>query len=343
VIFGLEREPDGRILVAGLFSNYEGQTRNGFMRISSEGLLDRLFLQGLGPNGPILGIIPMSQNRTLLHGSFNNWNGNTASSLVAINSDGTINSSFTAGTIGSGVIFKAIQQPDGKILVAGSFTSIQGITRNRIARLNANGTIDATFNPGNGPNNVISDMVLLPDGKIVIVGSFLTVNSISRRYIARLNSNGTLDNAFNAGNSSNDDINCIQLLPDGKFLVGGFFTTFNLQARQYLARINANGTYDATFLGSKRLETGVRDHPFGGFFDMIFKPFTMWIERTITNKWFWITKPLYNCPPCMILLYGFPFAFFVYDGQPYGYFWMFAYCMALSGVNKILTSIIYRD
>ena len=76
---------------------------------------------------------------------------------------------------------------------------------------------------------------------------------------------------------------------------------------------------------------------------MIFKPITERFEKLIGDEWFWITKPLYNCPPCMILLYGFPLAYFVYDGQPYGYFWMFAYCIALSGLNKILTSIIYRD
>jgi len=76
---------------------------------------------------------------------------------------------------------------------------------------------------------------------------------------------------------------------------------------------------------------------------MIFKPITEKFENLIGDKYFWITKPLYNCPPCMIVIYGLPLAFFVYDGQPYSYFWMGAYCMALSGLNKLFTSLIYRD
>ena len=77
--------------------------------------------------------------------------------------------------------------------------------------------------------------------------------------------------------------------------------------------------------------------------EMIFGPLALWFEDKIGKKWYWITKPLYNCPPCMIVIYGLPLSFFIYDGLPYSYFWMGAYCMALSGLNKLLTSIIYRD
>ena len=77
-----------------------------------------------------------------------------------------------------------VPQPDGKILIGGNFSTINGVTRNRIARLNSDGTLDTGFNP-NASSNVLS-IVLQPDGKIIIGGSFSTVGGVTRNCIARL-------------------------------------------------------------------------------------------------------------------------------------------------------------
>lgn len=137
-------------------------------------------------------------------------------------------------------------QPDGKIIVTGTFTMLSGVARNRIARLNADGTLDTTFNPN--ADNEVRAVVVQPDGKIVIAGTFAAVGGVARTFIARLNADGTLDSSFNPVLDSS--VSALELQPDGKILIGGSFTTINTIARNRLARLNADGTLDGTFTAS---------------------------------------------------------------------------------------------
>src|SRR5258707_886816 len=85
-------------------------------------------------------------------------------------------------------------QNDGKLLVAGAFTSIQGIPRGGIARLNTNGLLDTSFLNGlAGANNYVWALALQLDGKPIIGGFFSTLIVTSRNCVARLNSDGSLD------------------------------------------------------------------------------------------------------------------------------------------------------
>ena len=90
-------------------------------------------------------------------------------------------------------------QSDGKIIIGGSFTSYDGIGRNSIARLNADGSLDIGFNPGTGANNPVHSITLQPDGKIIIGGDFTNYNGTGRNRVARLNTDGSLDTGFNPG------------------------------------------------------------------------------------------------------------------------------------------------
>jgi uncharacterized delta-60 repeat protein len=90
-------------------------------------------------------------------------------------------------------------QSDNKIIVAGIFTSFNGIARNNIARLNADGTLDSSFVLPNYPFNTsgnyyINKMLLLPTGKILISG--LAYNSTYNAGLVRLNNNGSIDSTF---------------------------------------------------------------------------------------------------------------------------------------------------
>ena len=82
-------------------------------------------------------------------------------------------------------------QPDGKILVGGDFLNIGGQKRSRIARLNADGTLDTSFNPN--ANGDVYSIALQVDGKIVVGGFFTTIGGQTRNHIARFNADGTLD------------------------------------------------------------------------------------------------------------------------------------------------------
>lgn len=128
-------------------------------------------------------------------------------------------------------------QPDGKILVGGAFDAVNGAIKGNLVRLNADGSLDASFNlNGSGSNRQVTIVKLRADGKIFIGGDFTTYNGATRNGIARLNHDGSLDESFQPENQSS--VRNIEFQMDGKILVGG---------RNYLRRLNADGSLDSTF------------------------------------------------------------------------------------------------
>src|SRR5262249_33894087 len=144
-------------------------------------------------------------------------------------------------------------QPDGRVLIGGSFTNVNGASRNRIARLNADGTVDGSFSsyveiffdPDYNPSSVAS-MAIQPDGKILMAGTFYRIDGVTRRGIARLDAGGTLDTNF-AAVSGAPDVRAVALQSDGKVLIGGTFTSINGTNRNRIARLNADGSLDLSF------------------------------------------------------------------------------------------------
>ncbi|HEX6287673.1 MAG TPA: hypothetical protein VFZ66_00710 [Herpetosiphonaceae bacterium] len=147
-------------------------------------------------------------------------------------------------------VYAMVVQPDGKILIGGEFTSINGETRHRIARLNTDGTLDLTFAATSVDDGVIYALALQPDGKILIGGKFSRVNGTPHDSLVRLNADGTLDPTFHAVEFSGFylwQIVSIALQPDGKILIGGEFTRVNGERRSNLARLNIDGSLDLSF------------------------------------------------------------------------------------------------
>jgi uncharacterized delta-60 repeat protein len=139
-------------------------------------------------------------------------------------------------------------QPDKRFLIGGSFTTYNGVSRNRVARINADGSLDSSFNPGTGSNGTVLDVALQPDNKILIAGAFTSYNGTSRNRLARLNTDGSLDSTFNVGTGTDSAINTIALQQNGKILIGGFFANYNGASANRLARINPDGSLDNTFV-----------------------------------------------------------------------------------------------
>ena len=136
----------------------------------------------------------------------------------------------------------------GKAIIVGDFQTVDGVARSRVARLNLDGSLDQSFNPGAGANNVVYAVVIQPDDQVVIGGSFSTVNGTARPFLARLNTDGSLDATYNAaGAGPNGVVLATTFQPDGKLLLGGGFTTYNTTARSRFARLNADGTLDVAF------------------------------------------------------------------------------------------------
>ena len=103
-------------------------------------------------------------------------------------------------------------QADGKIVIVGGFFTVGGTARNKIARLNADGTLDPGFNPD--VNSTVWSTAVQADGKIVIGGDFFTVDGMTRNKIARLNADGTLDPGFNP--NADESVRSTAVQADGK-------------------------------------------------------------------------------------------------------------------------------
>src|ERR1700734_1805083 len=136
----------------------------------------------------------------------------------------TFDSVGANGSVYSIAVYSTNDVNSGKILIGGDFTQVDGVTRNHIARLNANGTLDASFNPGAGPNDSVRAIAIQVDGNIVIGGVFTMVGSSPFNYITRLTPNGLIDSTFNPGVGPDDVVSCVALQEDHKIVLGGSFT-----------------------------------------------------------------------------------------------------------------------
>ena len=240
-VASISRQADGKILVAGGFNTFNGVTRQGILRLNQDGTLDTAFDSQFVPNGvSILTMTVQPDGKILLSsvggGSFTLLNGTSRRTIVRLNSNGSVDESFSS-LAESGLFINAIVvQPDGKILIGGSFLSTNGVGRRNIARLNADGSVDATFNPRSGANNTVNAIVLQSDGKILIGGDFTTFNGIRRTRLARLNSNGSLDD-FNVSPGANASVTTLAIQSGGRLLIGGLFNQLGGLNRVGLARV----------------------------------------------------------------------------------------------------------
>jgi uncharacterized delta-60 repeat protein len=240
-------QSDGKIIIGGDFTSYNGTSKNRIARLNIDGTLDATFNPGTGANGGINKTVIQSDGKIIIVGEFTSYNATTRNRIARLNADGTLDASFNPGTGANVNINTTLIQSDGKIIIGGNFTNYNGTTRNKIARLNIDGTLDALFNLGSGANNYVLTTAIQSDGKIIIGGAFTTYNGTSKNHIARLNIDGTLDASFNFGTGANDNVQTIAMQSDGKIIIGGAFTSYNGITRRAIARLNVDGTLDATF------------------------------------------------------------------------------------------------
>ncbi len=358
--------PDGKVAIAGAFTNIQGQLRNGVARLEKGGALDMGFDVGLGPvvdtNAVVRKILGTDSGQLVIAGAFTQFNdydrpgvvrllsdpvgppqvrtapvsetvyagqsaqfsadvaavpsgsmqwlfngapleGETnlalriddaqpidagAYALTVSNSFGSVTSTPAMLTVGpapiqagavdtafhpgggpNGSVLAAVRLADGKVIIGGTFTKVGGVTRNRIARLHADGTLDLSFGGGGitsigtAPTPTVRALIWRPDGKIIVGGTLGYVDGEARSSIARLNSDGTVDPDF-TDQLSGTEVYTIFRQADGRLVVGGrgVFT---------LGRLHGNGAIDGTFVrqvgttfGTRRVEA-ITELPDGRF------------------------------------------------------------------------------
>jgi uncharacterized delta-60 repeat protein len=189
--------------------------------------------------------------KMLIGGEFTSYKGNSAPHLIRLNSGGTVDTTFALDGVGFDDYVQSIAiQDDGKIIVAGSFSSYNGVEKNDILRLNSDGSLDTTFDAGTGCDtwNNIYTMKLLDDGNILVAGSFVSFNGVNAKYLVRLSPNGSVDTTFaQEGTGLQSYVYSIGIQDDGKYVVGGQFDNYGETELPGVARLNTNGSLDTSF------------------------------------------------------------------------------------------------
>ncbi len=231
----MAKTPDGKYYMVGQFTSYASVPRLGIVRIHPDGTLDEAF--DAGPDAPpiqIFSVAAQADGRVLVGGYFADWAGSGRKGLVRLNTDGTVDESFSVGTgpNGNNSVECIHVLPDGKILVAGTFSSFNGGPEG-LVRLLPNGAVDDSFNTS--IDHDVLDLAVMADGRIVTAGK-----------VRRLLPDGADDPTFQ-GQGTMDNVTCVEVYPDGKVLAGGVFTSYAGTPRQRIARLLANGTLDPAF------------------------------------------------------------------------------------------------
>jgi uncharacterized delta-60 repeat protein len=239
--------PDGKFLIGGRFPFIDGINLAGIARLNADGSLDRILSTSteLGNDR----IIPLPDGKWL-----------AGKAAVRFNADWTVDATFTAPVTDNQIGAVAVQS-DGRVVIAGSFTAVNGTNRNGIARLNTDGTVDTTFVAAGFSqfSNGFSSLAVQPDGKVLAGGEFSSADQAHQYGIVRLNTNGSLDSTFDpvfAENGVAVPVQNIVLQPDGKVLITGAFTFIRGVRHDYIARLNANGSLDNGFDPGFVVETG---------------------------------------------------------------------------------------
>lgn len=268
---GVILQPDGKIVVGGSSTvSSENKPRWTLARYDLNGNIDTSF----GTNGIVIttirngysieyitDLILQPDNKIVAVGV--SHTGDTDVALARYNPDGTLDNTFGGG---DGIVTTSIGgsndrggylaiQPDSKIVVLGTF-DVGGHDEVFIARYNENGDLDSAFGSGGkvidryGFHNGVDGLILDTNGKIMVAGGVVN-HDAGNTYVARYNSNGSLDGSFGGGKIipfpvGTFGVRSILLQADGKILLGGVLVV-NGNYDLGLKQLNPNGTIDTTF------------------------------------------------------------------------------------------------
>lgn len=249
--------PDGKIVLGGVYTSVNGVTRNGPIRLNADGSLDTgydttdnvYYVNGLQY------AVAVQPDDKVLVGVFNgiertNFDGSADNGFKPSSGDGSYNTG--SNDANGSPVFAIALQPDGKIVIGGHFVTFAGVARPGLARLNADGTLDTSFQPAFDLDQygAITAVVVQPGGKILYAGKdYDEVTGNSPGVLGRLNADGSVDLSFQEGFTADLAVNTVVVQGDGKLLLGGRFNTVRGAAHKGFARLNADGSLDTAFTG----------------------------------------------------------------------------------------------
>jgi uncharacterized delta-60 repeat protein len=226
------------------------------------GTADSGFNPATTMNGSVFALALQSAGQVMVGGNFTVVGTTPEGYLARLNTDSSLDTTFLNGMAGAnGPVLAVVSQTTGndgeldRVLVGGSFTAVNNISRRSIARLMTDGSVDTSFNPGAGADNTVNALAESFIGglrEIYVGGAFNIISGGPSPGIARLNNDGSLDTTFAVGAGADGPVYAVAAYPTnssyaGMVLIGGAFTNFNGNPLNNLARLNANGSVDTNF------------------------------------------------------------------------------------------------
>lgn len=253
-IYNLLLQPDGKMLISGYFQSFNGTPTPSFGRLNADGSVDQAFNSGVihsfGTSLVVLNMALQPDGKILINGKLMEDGRDTKYlGMVRLEADGSVDPYFTTPTLQSGwsTLTMAVQ-PDGKILVGGRFSTVNGVTRPHLARLYPDGELDESFVPPYfyvGDDFDVMSLGVQRNGQI-IVGGDIYQQGYTSYGLMRLNPDGSLDRKFSANVWADGIVFQVCVQPDDKILVGRGVTAYR-QHQSPLARLNPDGTLDPSF------------------------------------------------------------------------------------------------
>jgi len=247
-------DAEGRIILSGSFRLSNSRVSRAYLaRFFANGGLDASFVpQPL--NAPVNNTHVLANGSLLVAGSFSRYGETETSSLLKLDGNAQLGTDFRPIIDRPGAILSSVQQSDGKLLLAGLFCEINGVRANNIARLQLDGTVDATFNTI-GVDGRIDKIVVQPTGQITMAGGFMHADNQPAPYVARLTTEGHLDKTFNANvsdlNGSSTFVQALAVAPDGSVLVGSGGLRFGEEYAN-LYRLFPTGAVDKKYVANTK-------------------------------------------------------------------------------------------
>ena len=256
----IKLQTDGKIIIAGNFTQINGEFRRAIARLNPNGSIDTTFNVS-GIDVSFVNDLDVQTDGKILISAQNS----TGNSFVArLNTNGSNDSGVDVPLFqaSGGFNYRVSFVPtENKILVGGNFSyTVNQTAYKNLARLNLDGTIDSTFttNVTNATFDLLINIKPIGGGKILIFGRFDSVNQTTRRNIAILNNDGSLDVSFNPATSGTEIFISVAVQTNGKIIVGGVNFSSNTFVRGNVARLNADGSVDTTFNQGKGANADVR-------------------------------------------------------------------------------------
>lgn len=241
-------EVDGKVYMScNYYEDYTEAKRN-LIRLTENNKVDYHFLPIGGPNYSVTELVKYDADSYIMIGGFTRVGSNQAQTIAMVDKTCKVESTFNAGAGFNGPALCAAVQQDGKIIVGGAFTKYNNQPANRLVRLMADGTIDPSFNVGTGPDYTIYDIHILDADHILLGGNFSSYQGLDAFNLVCLKNDGSLNTAYNSnlGASSNGRVRKIKTIGSKIYLIGDF-NFFDGNSRKHIARINVDGTFDASF------------------------------------------------------------------------------------------------